>query len=126
MSKIYEIYVKEEFAAAHSLREYPGPCANIHGHNWAVEAVFRCNKLNSLGMAIDFMDVKTALGQSLGQLDHTNLNDAPEFSTLNPTAENLAKFLFTELSEKLNTEHTWVHRIIIFESPGCGASYGEE
>ncbi len=126
MQQLYEIYVREEFSAAHSLTGYPGPCANIHGHNWAVEAVFRCNKLNTLGMAVDFMEVKTALSESLDKLDHTNLNDAPEFASANPTAENLAKFLFAELAAKLNTDHTWVHKVIVFETPGCGASYGEE
>jgi len=126
MPGVYEIYVKDHFAAAHALKGYDGNCSNLHGHNWIIEAFIQCRKLNKLGIGIDFRDVKGVLKDVLGKLDHTNLNDIAEFGAINPTSENLAKFLFIELSLRLNTESTKVKKIMVFESPGCGSAYWEE
>jgi len=126
MPGVYEIYVKDHFAAAHALKGYDGNCSNLHGHNWIIEAFIQCRKLNKLGIGIDFRDVKGVLKDVLSKLDHTNLNDIAEFGAVNPTSENLAKFLFIELSLRLNTESTKVKKIMVFESPGCGSAYWEE
>jgi 6-pyruvoyltetrahydropterin/6-carboxytetrahydropterin synthase len=126
MPGVYEIYVKDHFAAAHALKGYDGNCSNLHGHNWIIEAFIQCRKLNKLGIGIDFRDVKGVLKDVLGKLDHTNLNDIAEFGAINPTSENLAKFLFIELSLRLDTDSTKVKKIMVFESPGCGSAYWEE
>ncbi|WP_319576492.1 6-carboxytetrahydropterin synthase QueD [uncultured Desulfobacter sp.] len=125
MPGVYDLCVQDHFAAAHSLRGYDGNCSNLHGHNWVVEAHIRCTKLNQLGMGIDFRDIKSVVKDVLNKLDHTNLNDVAEFGSINPTAENLAKFLYSELSRRLNTEFIKVQKIMVFESPGCGSSYQE-
>lgn len=126
MPGVYEIYVKDHFAAAHSLKGYDGNCSNMHGHNWIVEAYIRCTKLNKLGIGIDFRDVKRIVKDVLGKLDHTTLNDVVEFSSINPTSENLSKFIYTELGRRLNSDHIRVQKVMVFESPGCGSSYQEE
>lgn len=125
MPGVYEIYVKDHFAAAHSLRGYDGNCANMHGHNWDVEAVIQCTRLNQLGIGVDFRDVKEIVKDVLGKLDHTNLNEVAEFGSINPTSENIAKFLYNELSRRLNTEVIAVKKVMVFESPGCGSSFQE-
>jgi 6-pyruvoyltetrahydropterin/6-carboxytetrahydropterin synthase len=125
MTEIYEVYVKDYFAAAHILKGYDGACANMHGHNWIIEAYIQCTKLDQLGIGIDFMDVKTAVKDVLKGLDHSFLNENPAFAHINPTSETLAKFLFTQLSERLNTEHIKVSKVMVMESPGCGSSYQE-
>ncbi len=125
MPGVYEVYVKDHFAAAHVLKGYDGNCSNMHGHNWVVEAYIECTKLTKLGIGIDFMDVKKVLQDILSKLDHTTLNDVVEFSSINPTSENIAKFLYTELSRRLNTEHIFVKKVSVLESPGCGSSYRE-
>ena len=125
MPGVYDIYVKDHFAAAHALKGYDGNCSNLHGHNWIVEAFIECTRLNKLGIAIDFRDVKAVLGDVLSKLDHTNLNDVAEFGSINPTSENLAKFLYREMSRRLNTDHIRVVKIMVFESPGCGSAYRE-
>jgi 6-pyruvoyltetrahydropterin/6-carboxytetrahydropterin synthase len=125
MPGVYEIYVKDHFSAAHALKGYDGNCSNMHGHNWIVEAYIQCTKLNKLGIGVDFRDVKAVVKDVLGKLDHTTLNEVAEFGSINPTSENLAKFLYTELSRRLNTESTTVSRVMVFESPGCGSSFRE-
>lgn len=125
MPGVYEIYVKDHFAAAHALRGYDGNCSRIHGHNWIVEAYIQCTKLNQLGMGIDFRDVKEVVKDVLSKLDHTHLNEVAEFGSINPTSENLSKFIYKELSRRLNTDYIKVTKIMVFESPGCGSSYQE-
>ena len=125
MPGVYEIYVKDHFAAAHALRGYDGNCSKMHGHNWIVEAAIQCTRLNQLGIGVDFRDVKKIIKDVLSKLDHTNLNEVVEFSSINPTSENLSKFIYKELSRRLNTDHIKVSKITVFESPGCGSSYQE-
>ena len=125
MPGIYEIYVKDHFAAAHALRGYNGNCSNMHGHNWDVEAYIQCTKLNKLGIGVDYRDVKEIVKDVLSKLDHTNLNEVAEFGSINPTSENISKFLYNELSRRLNTEFIKVEKVMVFESPGCGSSYQE-
>ncbi|WDP83780.1 MAG: 6-carboxytetrahydropterin synthase QueD [Desulfobacter sp.] len=125
MTGVYEIYVKDHFAASHALKGYGGICSKIHGHNWTVEAWIQCTRLNKLGIGINFKDVKHVIRDVLDKLDHTTLNEIMEFGSINPTAENLAKFVYGELSRRLNTEHIKVNKIMVFESPECGAAYQE-
>lgn len=125
MPGIYEIYVKDHFAAAHVLKGYDGNCSNMHGHNWIVETYIQCTKLNNLGIGVDFIDVKNVIKEVLDKFDHTTLNDITELANLNPTSENISRVLYKELSRRLNTDHITVSKVMVFESPGCGSSYQE-
>jgi 6-pyruvoyltetrahydropterin/6-carboxytetrahydropterin synthase len=126
MAGVFEVYVKGHFSAAHSLRGYEGDCARVHGHNWIVEVFVRCLELNELGIGIDFHDIKTAVKEVLAGIDHCDLNDLPAFASQNPTSENVARLLYKELSEKLDTRNIRVSRVKVSETPGAGASYWEE
>ncbi len=126
MAGVFEVYVQSHFSAAHSLSGYPGDCANIHGHNWIVEVFVRCAELDELGIGVDFRDIKAALNEILAGLDHCHLNDLPLFTEQNPTSENIARFLYKELSGRLNAPMIRVSRIKVSETPGAGAFYWEE
>lgn len=126
MAGVFEVYVKSHFSAAHSLRGYPGDCARVHGHNWIIEVYVRCSKLDSIGIGIDFRDIKIAVKEVLSGLDHCDLNDLPLFRRQNPTSENIARFLFGELSSRLNTAAVRISKIKVSETPGAGAFYWEE
>jgi 6-pyruvoyltetrahydropterin/6-carboxytetrahydropterin synthase len=126
MPGIFEVYVKTHFSAAHSLRGYAGDCSRVHGHNWIIEVYVKCMELDGIGIAVDFRDIKLEVKDVLKNLDHFNLNDLPAFKELNPTSENIAKFLYHELGEKLNTDTVQVSKIKVSETPGAGAFYWEE
>lgn len=126
MPGVFEVYVKTHFSAAHSLEGYPGDCAHIHGHNWMVEVFVKCEKLDEIGLGIDFKDIKQAVKDVLQGLDHFNLNDLPAFKKVNPTSENIAKFLYQELGRKLNSNGVKVSKVKVSETPGAGALYWEE
>ena len=74
----------------------------MHGHNWKVEVEVSGNKLDNIGMVMDFKDIKNSAKEIGKRLDHRFLNDLEPFKEKNPTAENIAKYFFSELSKKIN------------------------
>ena len=126
MPEVYEVYVKTHFSAAHCLDGYPGDCARLHGHNWIVEVYVQCKKLNDIGIGIDFRDIKIAVKDVMEGLDHFNLNDLPAFQNINPSSENIAKFLYKEISKRINSDVISVSKVKVSETPGAGAFYWEE
>ena len=126
MPGVFEVYIKTHFSAAHRLCGYPGDCARIHGHNWIVEVFVKCWELNEIGIGIDFRDIKEGVKQVLLQLDHFDLNEVEAFKKVNPSSENVAKFLYHELSAKLNSGVAKVSKVKVSETPGAGAFYWEE
>jgi 6-pyruvoyltetrahydropterin/6-carboxytetrahydropterin synthase len=126
MTGIFEICVETHFSAAHSLIGYQGNCAQIHGHNWIVEVFVRCRELNDIGIGIDFRDVRQTIKDIIKDLDHSYLNEYPEFKNTNPSSENIAKFLFRELGGKINSDNVKISKVKVSETRGAGAYYWEE
>jgi 6-pyruvoyltetrahydropterin/6-carboxytetrahydropterin synthase len=98
---MFEISVEETFAAGHALRGYHGKCEKVHGHNYRVQVTVEGEKLNSAGLLMDFVDLKQLLRAVIERLDHEFLNDVPPFDALNPSAENMAKYFYDEISQAL-------------------------
>lgn len=126
MAALYTLKIVTDFAAAHSLRDYPGICSRLHGHNWKVEVEVTATALNSVGMGIDFNDLKAATRTELAELDHRNLNDVVPFDRINPTAENIAAYLYQQLSKRLNSTTTRVTTVTLWETERCCVRYTEE
>jgi 6-pyruvoyltetrahydropterin/6-carboxytetrahydropterin synthase len=123
---IYELKIISDFAAAHNLRNFRGKCENLHGHNWTVEVVVRGHGLDDNGILIDFAEVKQYTRELLSQLDHNYLNDLPFFRDRNPSSENIARFLFEQLTEKLNAEGRWLYSVSAWESSDACATFRYE
>ncbi len=121
---MYRLTVRDHFDAAHFLRAYPGKCAQLHGHRWVVEVTVKGENLDKLGMLVDFGTVKQCLKSKLDLLDHCLINDLAEFTELNPTAENLAKYLYDYLSKSI--AGVALHKVKVFETPDAWTEYGEE
>lgn len=123
---MFRLKILTSFAAAHCLINYQGDCENLHGHNWRVEVTVRAGELDDAGLGIDFKILKAETNQLLKTLDHKYLNELPPFSGLSPSSENIARFLYRELSNKLNTDNIKVETITVWESDFACASYSEE
>ena len=111
---MFEVSVQASFSAAHQLRGYKGrpvgqasKCENMHGHNWKIRIFVSAKKLNKQGMVVDFTDLKNSLNRVLSGLDHKNLNNIPYFRKINPTSENIAKYIHKALDKKLLTVSVW-------------------
>ncbi len=125
MPVTYTMKITTEFAAAHLLRGYDGPCNRMHGHNWRVEVEVAARSLDNIGMGIDFKVIKQATRQVVERLDHRNLNELPPFDRINPTAENIAAHLFRELEHRLNCERTRVSAVTLWETERACVRYTE-
>lgn len=113
-----------EFAAAHRLRGYEGNCERLHGHNWKVAISVSGSKLNEVGMLIDFKEIKRKGKAVLSQLDHFYLNDIPPFDAqLNPTAENIAFYLFEQLAQQIDDDRIQISAVTVWENDRNSATY---
>jgi len=101
---MFEVSVEHTFSAGHALRNYRGKCENVHGHNYRVQITLRGEKLDSVGMLADFVELKRLLRAISEPLDHVFINDIEPFRELNPTAENMALYFCQKLQEGLKLE----------------------
>jgi len=118
---MYELAVTDHFAASHFLSGYKGKCKNLHGHTWKVQVVIRKATLNKLGMVADFQVVKKQLKEILDALDHVHLNTVGPFAKINPTTENLAKYIFDELAARCRPLK--VTQVTVWESDNASVTY---
>ena len=98
---MFEVSVEQSFAAGHALRNYKGACENVHGHNFKIQVTIEGQELDGTGMLVDFLDVKSFMGEILDRIDHQFLNEIPPFDVINPSAENIAEYFYQQLTGKL-------------------------
>jgi len=98
---MFEISVEETFAAGHALRGYRGKCENPHGHNYRLRITLRGTELDQTGLLYDFVHLKQVIHTVVEGVDHKFLNDQPPFDVLNPSAENIAKYMYDELARQM-------------------------
>ena len=116
---MFENKVVSEFNAAHNLKGYRGRCEQLHGHNWRVEVVVAQKNLNKIGMLIDFKEIKSRLNKVLDRLDHRYLNRLSYFKRINPTSENIAKYIYDNLKPQISN----LKLVAVWESDNSSASY---
>ncbi|MBL7995833.1 6-carboxytetrahydropterin synthase QueD [bacterium] len=97
---MYLLELVEIFSAAHALRNYPGVCARIHGHNWKIKIGLRCETTDENGMTVDYTVLKTILLDLIAEFDHNLFNDHPYFINVNPTSEKICEYFYNELEKK--------------------------
>ncbi|HXM99717.1 MAG TPA: 6-carboxytetrahydropterin synthase QueD [Candidatus Dormibacteraeota bacterium] len=98
---MFQVSVEETFSAGHALRGYRGKCENVHGHNYRVRVTVEGAQLDEIGLLCDFAHLKHALREVIAILDHQFMNALEPFKTVNPSAENLAKYFYEEVSARL-------------------------
>jgi 6-pyruvoyltetrahydropterin/6-carboxytetrahydropterin synthase len=126
MAARYQLKVVTDFAAAHTLRDYPGACSRMHGHNWKVELEAVATQLDDIGMGVDFKVMKQAAREVGGRLDHQYLNDLEPFKNINPTAENIAAYMYKEIAARINTDSIKVTALTLWETERACVRYSEE
>lgn len=126
MAAKYTLKIVMDFASAHTLRDYPGACSRMHGHNWKVEVEAIASELDPVGMGIDFKEIKKAAREVTDRLDHRYLNEVPPFDEINPTAENIAAYLYNELSKILNSTTVRISAVTLWETERACVRYTED
>ena len=122
---MYEVSVDETFAAAHNLRGYRGKCENLHGHNYKVRVTLAGKEVDSVGLLYDFVHLKQVIQSVIRSLDHKYLNELSPFDVLNPSAENIARYIYDQTAKQLHQapNGAGVSSITVWESEVTAATY---
>jgi 6-pyruvoyltetrahydropterin/6-carboxytetrahydropterin synthase len=120
---MYEVTIKRSFSAAHLLREIGGKCEELHGHNFWVEVSIAGPCLNDEDVLIDFRVAKRWAEEVLDQLDHKYLNELEYFQNINPSSEEIARFVYEKVDEKAQQAKVKLSRVTIWESENSCVSY---
>ncbi|HEX75955.1 MAG TPA: 6-carboxytetrahydropterin synthase QueD [Dehalococcoidia bacterium] len=122
---MYRISVEQHFDAAHYLRDYHGKCESLHGHRFKVVVSLKATKLDDIGLAYDFVELKRYLSEVLAQFDHTCLNDVPPFDEINPSSENIAVTIYDQLKPCFSGGVS-LSSVEVWESPQSCVTYSPE
>ena len=122
---MYQVSIEGHFDAAHYLRDYGGKCENVHGHRFKVVVNLKAAKLNKIGLAYDFVELKRHLGEVLSRFDHTSLNDVPPFDKINPSSENIAVTIYDALKGRFSGGVSLLS-VEVWESPESCVTYSPE
>ncbi|HEV7903052.1 MAG TPA: 6-carboxytetrahydropterin synthase QueD [Pyrinomonadaceae bacterium] len=124
MSGMFEVMIERNFSSAHQLRGYKGKCENLHGHNYKIEIFARGRELDHIGLLVDFGELKIAADDIVQYLDHRNINELPPFDAeLNPSAENLARYILERVAARVGDERVQVYKVRCYETPTSVATY---
>ena len=121
---MFEVTIEETFAAGHALRNYHGKCENVHGHNYRCQVTLEGRQLDSIGLLVDFVELKRVVHSVLDRMDHQWLNEFPPFDAINPSAENMARYIYEEVHAGLQTkEGVNIASVKLWETDTCSATY---
>jgi 6-pyruvoyltetrahydropterin/6-carboxytetrahydropterin synthase len=120
---MYELKVLTRFAAAHQLTMVGTKCENMHGHNWKIEVYVTGEKLDKAGVLVDFGVIKKHVAEIMAMLDHKYLNELDCFKQKQPSSENIAYLVATELQQRIDSSAVRVSRVTAWESDDAGATY---
>jgi 6-pyruvoyltetrahydropterin/6-carboxytetrahydropterin synthase len=120
---MYEVTIIKSFSAAHILENIGGKCEELHGHNFKVEVTVAAPKLNPAGLLIDFRVLKKWLAEIFEDIDHKYLNDHPSFAGINPSAENIAKYISEKMESESKKASVKVIKVKVWESENAAVTY---
>jgi 6-pyruvoyltetrahydropterin/6-carboxytetrahydropterin synthase len=104
-------------------KSFTAICENLHGHNYRIEIYARGRELDNIGLLVDFVELKAAADEVVLYLDHRNINELPPFDELQPSAENLAKFVLERVAAKVGDDRVQIYKVRCFETPTSVATY---
>jgi 6-pyruvoyltetrahydropterin/6-carboxytetrahydropterin synthase len=127
MTARYVVSTEIQFSASHALTGYRGDCSRVHGHNWIARASYRFDAVDSLGLTIDYRELRSLLERViLPRFDHRHLNDVPPFGAMNPTSENIAAEIFRLCKEEISIRGGTLVEVELWESPTDMVRYRED
>ncbi|HEY2296981.1 MAG TPA: 6-carboxytetrahydropterin synthase [Jatrophihabitans sp.] len=100
---MYSVTVRDHMMIAHSFDgEVFGPAQRLHGATFVVDATFRAEALDVNGIVVDIGAASTALHEVLGGFTYRNLDELPEFASVNTTTEVLAHVIAAGIAERVH------------------------
>ena len=107
----FQITTTRHFSAAHQLRLCGGSLEPMHGHNWKVKVTVSAQKLDEIGVVMDFHELERRVNAIVEPMHNQNLNDLAPFKSINPSTENVAVHIAQKLDlpqgVKLESVEVW-------------------
>ena len=122
---MFEVSFQTTFCALHRLTDDGKPIEPQHGHDWRVEAVAAGEKLDRIGVVLDFERLKETVGEIASRFHYQDINQHPAFAGQSTSAEVVARYFFQEVRKGLGPEGRLLKRVQVWEAPGCSATYYE-
>ncbi len=121
---MFTISIETTFNASHQLTLPDGSKEPLHSHSWVLVVAVCSQKLNEMGLVMDFGHLKTIIDQTLAVFENVQLEETNCFDRVNASAENVARYLYDKLAELLpsNVELKYVR---VTEAPNCTAEYSK-
>ena len=121
---MFSISVERHFQASHQLTLADGSKEPVHSHNWVIIANLSSEKLNNMGIVMDFRTLKAMIDKIVAEFNNKALESIGYFQQNNPSAENVAKYIYEKLLIEL-PEGIKLQNVRIVEEPGCSAIFQE-
>ena len=119
---MFLISVETHFNASHQLVLPDGSKEPLHNHDWTVAANVSSDKLNNMGIVMNFQKLKAMVNEAVAEFDNSALETIEYFQRNNPSAENVAKYIYEKLYNKL-PKGVKLRKISVIEEPGCFAEF---
>lgn len=119
---MFTVNVETHFWASHRLTMPDGSKELRHRHNWSVAADVSSRELDSMGLVIDFRHLTATLKEIVAEFDNKALNEIDYFRRNNPSAENVAKYIYDKLEPQL-PQGVKLESVRVLEEPGCSAKF---
>lgn len=125
---MFRVSVEETFSAGHALRGYRGKCENPHGHNYRVQVTLDGPRLDGIGLLVDFTHLKHVIREIIAGLDHQFMNDLEAFRSVNPSAENLAKYFYEQVTGRVTDlpPGARITDVVVWETDTTSAQYSPD
>ena len=121
---LFTISVETHFQASHQLTLPDGSKEPLHQHNWLVTADVSSDKLNSMGLVMDFHQLKAMVDNIVAEFENGQLNKIDYFQQNSSSAETVAKYVYEELAAKL-PKGIELESVRVVEEPSCSAKFGK-
>ena len=121
---MFTISAERHFQASHQLIMPDGSKEPVHSHDWVVTANLNSEKLNNMGVVMDFRALQAMIDKTVAAFDNTALESISYFQQNNPSAENVAKYIYEKLRIEL-PDGVKLLNIRVVEEPGCSAKFHE-
>jgi len=119
---MYEVTVAARFEAAHRLVGDFGPATRAHGHTYRLEVTVRGGTLAGDGTLVDIGALRLAVDEIAAALHYRDLAEVPGLSSLNTTAEHIARHCWRQLAPALQGRGLSSLRVVVWESDDAGAA----
>ena len=121
---MFIISVERHFLASHQLVLPDGSKEPVHEHDWVVTVDVGSEKLNNMGVVMDFKTLQAMIDKIIAGFSNMALESIGYFQQNNTSAENVAKYIYEKLRIGL-PEGVRLQNVRVVEEPGCSATYYE-